>query len=812
MIECFRGLDVITKRHKCRLLRPSSNVKDNPRLWWKYAIKCHGYNFQSYKEKLQKAHDNLHYIRIYKKSIQNPNENLTLEDKQFKTDFEMETDLDELKILREICLMQAENSMALKLKEKDTVTTNQGRSMLFHWFPQWWGWYGNSSQTSTTNNDTNLPLSSSSLSDSVIINENETTLEDEILNALEDSVDTNSNNSLLKRDVVFGKFDFSLKSGLFDVCSELQTSNNGSGLGYESKSIVITMLQMHFDELKLNIETRPRSGSHLIGLSLGSVCVKDLITKNTEFPNLIKPQIKDDMTTLGGNFSSFYHKNQKLKASLQNSSVTGADDLKKNTLEPWFQLQYEKKPLAYNTDYRLVIKTQSLDVVYNIGPLKWLIDFITKPILIDTIKQQKLEAMKYTTKMKLIKNWKNILDGDLGQRKSWSLEINISAPQIIFVENFCSKNTSIVLVDFGRFQLLKNATQNCIRQQKDTKSGGVIKTKFASTAGIEDTTISPTTAATIMKTSSSSSSMLSCIQKEENSEIEEDEEEDAFMTPCSTPPGSEISISDSPTTATMRSTMATDSQILIDDNNSNIVINKDTGLEDAFHDRIYDKYTIDLTDLQVLVCKSKERWGWASNKGTSALHVLDRFNISLHLQRRVVHTTDPEYPSLTLYGTLPKLVAHLNENKIAAITDILDIITSSSVSSNSKDDTNSSNNADNLNETKSKQSENVIETDQERNKNNDDDEDDDKTVEGDSINHEQQLILLQFVIDQMSLELQSRGRSVAELQVSGVRAGLTKRPYEMNVSLSVHGLLLADAIQSFGQDFELLVASHRHVG
>lgn len=53
---------------------------------------------------------------------------------------------------------------------------------------------------------------------------------------------------------------------------------------------------------------------------------------------------------------------------------------------------------------------------------------------------------------------------------------------------------------------------------------------------------------------------------------------------------------------------------------------------------------------------------------------------------------------------------------------------------------------------------------------------------------------------------------MAELQVSGVRAGFTKRPFDTSLSLSVHSLLLVDALQTFGPDFELLVASHKHVG
>lgn len=35
---------------------------------------------------------------------------------------------------------------------------------------------------------------------------------------------------------------------------------------------------------------------------------------------------------------------------------------------------------------------------------------------------------------------------------------------------------------------------------------------------------------------------------------------------------------------------------------------------------------------------------------------------------------------------------------------------------------------------------------------------------------------------------------------------------DTSLSLSVHSLLLVDALQTFGPDFELLLASHKHVG
>ena len=47
--------------------------------------------------------------------------------------------------------------------------------------------------------------------------------------------------------------------------------------------------------------------------------------------------------------------------------------------------------------------------------------------------------------------------------------------------------------------------------------------------------------------------------------------------------------------------------------------------------------------------------------------------------------------------------------------------------------------------------------------------------------------------------------------MSGVKANFTKRPYDTSVALTVHSLLIVDALQTYGPDFELLVASHKNV-
>lgn len=83
------------------------------------------------------------------------------------------------------------------------------------------------------------------------------------------------------------------------------------------------------------------------------------------------------------------------------------------------------------------------------------------------------------------------------------------------------------------------------------------------------------------------------------------------------------------------------------------------------------RYDIELSSLQILVGRVRDNWQYAHTKTTSALHLLDRFSISLAAERRAVRTADPGYPCATLRGHLPALVAHLSEQKLCAVRAVL---------------------------------------------------------------------------------------------------------------------------------------------
>lgn len=314
--------------------------------------------------------------------------------------------------------------------------------------------------------------------------------------------------------------------------------------------------------------------------------------------------------------------------------------------------------------------------------------------------------------------------------------MDITAPQIFLVEHFSDSNSSMAVIDFGRLQLRNNSEKFESNQ-------------FHSTSKESEETGKALYCIVLFLVGSC---LCLCLEM--------------FMTPCSTPPVSEES--------------DPDSQIF------NEITTAETLNKTNFHNKIYDHYSVDFTDLQILVGKVKDNWRYAHSKGTSTLHVLDRFNISMQIERRIIQTSDPLYPSLTLSANLPKLVAHVNEYKVSAAKNLARLITTTGLPSPFF--------------TPESKLEDAIA------------EDEEDTASLDTSIEMSRLLTLQFTIDNLALEVQSRGRSVAELQVSGVKAAFTKRPMDVGITLTVHSLLLVDALQTFGPDFELLVASHKHVG
>ncbi|GLH07616.1 Vacuolar protein sorting-associated protein 13D [Gryllus bimaculatus] len=734
MVSCLKGLRRIERARRYRKWRPDHTVAEDPRAWWMYVIIS---RFPHWKEReqseserwataLQRAHDNVAYVKMYVRLLANPTAALPPDSKTLKDTMELQRDLDELKTLRECAMWQMRQNTPVPADVPMVPTPNgaeatlpadgggssAGRGVLLQWFPLWWGWYSTpqAGPTQTTVNATASVDPSGTAPPE---------LEEELLDALADTVE---NNTLLRRDTVFGQFNFTLKKGAFNLCT--------SKGDYRSESVPVIELQ--FESMQLGLESRPRTGSHKFHITLGAMFLVDHYTEDSEFRVLVRPENRRQFqSALGrGTGRPFPPGLAKL---LTSTGRTPQPD------EPLFTLTYEYRPFSSNIDYRLHITSQSLDVVYNPSAIKWLTDFFTRPhqkpdAQLRQAARHRYEAMKQKTKDELMKNWEQILAGDLQMdRKIWDIKLDISAPQIMLLENFCDKNALIVVVDFGKFYF-------------------------------------------------SNQSEMPGVQKGVSQQADSDDE-DNFQTPCSTPPGSEASEPESSMTIpTVNVTSSQKTEEIFTNNFS----------EAQLHQKLYDRYTMELGDMQILVGRVRDNWKYAHLKGTSTLHVLDRFNISLTIERRIVFMNDPHFPSLRLTGNLPKLVVHVNEQKVDALRTMVAIVSGKGLPSPFRS------------QSIPCEEETVPPPEQDISVNLD--------MQEPAGRESARLVMLQFSVEQLALEVQSRGRSIAELQVSGVRAAYTRRTYDTILQLSVHSLLLVDALQTFGPDFELLVASHKHVG
>jgi len=124
--------------------------------------------------------------------------------KTLKEKVENERNFDELRVLRELAM---EKVKPAKLQQEPNMNVPQGRGMLEQWFPQWWGWY---SKTPHSNNGTQNGNSS-------------TTFDGELLDVLADTV---NDDTLLRRDTVFGQFNFALVQGAVSLCTAKDESNS----------------------------------------------------------------------------------------------------------------------------------------------------------------------------------------------------------------------------------------------------------------------------------------------------------------------------------------------------------------------------------------------------------------------------------------------------------------------------------------------------------------------------------------------------------------------------------------------------------
>ncbi|KAM9343202.1 intermembrane lipid transfer protein VPS13D isoform 1-T1 [Pholidichthys leucotaenia] len=595
------------------------------------------------------------------------------------------------------------------------------------WFPGWGGWYGYSQDPDRPEELLPSPSSWDILAET-----------EDLFDPLEDS---HTLNTFTRRDYLFARLEFLLEKGGVTL---LHQASMGDKL---TKSGVI---QLEFSEVKVAVESLPRSESSLLSVKLGGLFLRDLTTEGTIFPVLVSPKM--DKVVVASNQSS-------------NQSSTTPGSCTKSS--PVFEMIYERNPVRCKFERRLEVNTSPLNIIYNPQAIKQVTEFFYKgrvhtsgfgyqselEVRVAEAARRQYNKLKMQTKAEIRQTIDQLLEGEfIENSKRWMMKLDICAPQVIFPDDFQSGNPMLVVVDLGRI-LLTNF------EGDDTKA----KSKAAQ------------------------------LEKEDLSD-------DEYQTPLATPPESppperDLTYKEQPKSPDMSGLRSPEAG-------------------QTYSRKLYEKYSLSFKDLQIMVGRYKDNWKHLQESEVGPTHVVEKFNVLLQLEQRLRYTSDPQLPGAVLSGTLPDLKIHINLEKMTALRSCLARLSSPAASEGSKGPERSPNmrspdplslrreqifprgdSSWKLQSSAKNLTQSVMMLEQ-------------HTRE---VLVESRLLLAEFNINYMQLGVESDGRYISVLKVFGTNAHFVKRPYDAEVSLTVHGLLLVDTLQTYGSDFDLLVASHKHL-
>ncbi|XP_030180697.1 vacuolar protein sorting-associated protein 13D isoform X7 [Lynx canadensis] len=343
------------------------------------------------------------------------------------------------------------------------------------------------------------------------------------------------------------------------------------------------------------------------------------------------------------------------------------------------------------------------------------------------------------TKAEIRQTLDRLLVGDfIEESKRWTVRLDISAPQVIFPDDFKFKNPVLVVVDLGRM-LLTNSQDDSKRKSGDGPAS-------------------------------------------EENQFSDDEYKTPLATPPNTPPP-ETSGSNGGKTPPFPGVEFSEEQL-----QAHLMSTK-----------MYERYSLSFMDLQIMVGRVKDNWKHVQDIDVGPTHVVEKFNVHLQLERRLIYTSDPKYPGAVLSGNLPDLKIHINEDKISALKNCFALLTTPETKAS---DTQfkeqifpQAGQRGSLQDSVMNLTQSFVMLEQ-------------HTRE---VLVESQLLLAEFKVNCMQLGVESNGRYISVLKVFGTNAHFVKRPYDAEVSLTVHGLLLVDTMQTYGADFDLLMASHKNL-
>ncbi|XP_024605692.1 vacuolar protein sorting-associated protein 13D isoform X4 [Neophocaena asiaeorientalis asiaeorientalis] len=741
IMEFLKELERKERQLKFRKWKPKVAVSENCREWWYFALNANLHEIREQRTRctwdflLRRARDAVSYTDKYFTKLKGGL--LSADDKEEVFRIEEEQSFEELKILRELVheRFHKQEELAESLREPQLYSPGEspgdpepsgGSGMLQYlqsWFPGWGGWYGQQSPEGK-------PV------EGLTAEQHECWTPEEILGSEEffdPTADASCMNTYTKRDHVFAKLNLQLQRGTVTLLHQEQ------GAAQMNQS---AFMQLEFSGVKLLAESLPRRNSSLLSVRLGGLFLRDLATEGTLFPLLVFPNPQKEVGRVSQSFG------------LQTASADRSDHYPAaDPDDPFFEMLYERNPVHSHFERRLNVSTRPLNIIYNPQAIKKVADFFYKgkvhtsgfgyqselELRVAEAARRQYNRLKMQTKAEIRQTLDRLLVGDfIEESKRWTVRLDISAPQVIFPDDFKFKNPVLVVVDLGRM-LLTNTQDDSKRKSGDGSAS-------------------------------------------EENQFSDDEYKTPLATPPNTPPP-ETNSSNREKTPPF----------------SGVEFSEEQLQAHLMSTKMYERYSLSFLDLQIMVGRVKDNWKHVQDIDVGPTHVVEKFNVHLQLERRLIYTSDPKYPGAVLSGSLPDLKIHINEDKISALKNCFALLTTPEMKTF---DTQikekifpQGGQRGSLQDSVMNLTQSIVVLEQ-------------HTRE---VLVESQLLLAEFKVNCMQLGVESDGRYISVLKVFGTNAHFVKRPYDAEVSLTVHGLLLVDTMQTYGADFDLLMASHKNL-
>ncbi|KAI5095714.1 vacuolar protein sorting-associated protein 13D isoform X1, partial [Silurus meridionalis] len=509
------------------------------------------------------------------------------------------------------------------------------------------------------------------------------------------------------------------------------------------------VIQLEFSGVKIGVESLPRSESSLLSVKLGGLFLRDLTTQGSIFPFLVSPKPKKIALVV----------NQPFGQSSNTDKSTGSDT--ESSASPVFEMIYERNPIRSKFERRLEVNTSPLNIIYNPQAIKKVADFFYKG-------RVHTSGFGYQSELEL-------RVADAVRRKYNKLKIQTKAE--------IRQTIDQLLV--GEF--IENSKRWTMKL--DICAPQVI---FPDDFQSEDPMLVVVDLGRILLTNSQDPNTKSKVSQSEEEEFSDEEYQTPPATPTASPPPEPETEYKGP------------------EKGSDLSSLKSMEEPQPFGRILYEKYSLSFNDLQIMVGHYKDNWKHLHEKEVGPTHVVEKFNVLLQLEQRLRYTSDPQLPGAVLSGTLPDLKIHINLEKMTALRSCLARLGGPSAAETNASETIKSP------EPSSLRHEKIFEREDSQWKLQESDKNLTKSVmtleqHTREVLVESKLLLAEFNINYMQLGVECEGQYISVLKVFGTNAHFVKRPYDAEVSLTVHGLLLVDTLQTYGSDFDLLVASHKHL-